>query len=74
MRLARPAHALTDWWTGRALWPFQAYLEEAATAALEALLADLTPGQRTALTERLPTFEGTLPELLDALPPATPAP
>lgn len=74
VRLAHPAHALTDWWTGRALWPFPTYVEEAATTALEALLADLTPEQRTALTERLPTFEGTLPELLDALPPAAPAP
>ncbi|MET9608111.1 hypothetical protein ABZZ17_24095 [Streptomyces sp. NPDC006512] len=74
VQLAHPAHALTDWWTGRALWPFPTYVEEAATTALEALLADLSPEQRTALTERLPTFEGTLPELLDALPPATPAP
>ncbi|MEU6212169.1 hypothetical protein ABZ891_20010 [Streptomyces sp. NPDC047023] len=74
VQLAHPAHALTDWWTGRALWPFPKYVEEAATTALEALLTDLTPEQRTAFTERLPTFEGTLPELLAALAPTAPAP
>lgn len=67
LRLGHPAHAVLDWWTQRTLWPFPRYVEEAARTALDALLGDLAPEQRTVLTERLPSFEGTLPELLEAL-------
>ncbi|MEU6091677.1 hypothetical protein ABZ865_33895 [Streptomyces sp. NPDC047085] len=67
LRLGKPAHTLVDWQTKRILPPFPEYVEEAANAALDALLSDLTAQQRRALSERLPSFEGTLPELLNAL-------
>ncbi|MFD9394397.1 hypothetical protein ACFWBB_27785 [Streptomyces sp. NPDC060000] len=64
LRQARPAHALLQTLRERFSRGLQDYVRAAATPALEELLHDCTSEQRTALDELLPTFSGTLPELI----------
>ncbi|MFF7359058.1 hypothetical protein ACFZA1_41665 [Streptomyces filipinensis] len=67
LRLGRPARTLVNWQTRSFMPPFPPYVKEAVKAALDGLLSNLTPEQQTVLTEQLPTFEGTLLELLETL-------
>lgn len=67
LRLARPAHVLLQMLRERFPRGLQDYVRAAATRALEELLHDCTSEQRTTLDELLPTFDGTLPELIALL-------
>ncbi|MGW7364002.1 hypothetical protein ACWGI8_11360 [Streptomyces sp. NPDC054841] len=67
LRHGRPARILAKGWSEPFAYRYAEYVRVAVRAAWDDLLSGLSAQQRATMEERLPAFEGTLPELLSSL-------